>query len=273
MLLAEQSAAQSLNSAPRPIVSHECSYCDWWHTCRPQLDDDDLSLRISKSPLDRYEIAGLRMAGVSTVAELAAADLDTLMPLYLPSVGHRDGAEDRLRIVHRRSRLLSTGSELDRLRQGPIAVPSAQLEIDIDIETSRTDRVYLWGFWVSGPGESHYRHFSDFSELDDAGEVALARNAMAWLREVVAGQGALVFHYSGHGSQVRDTEGDELEDGKDEIICPWDFNWEDGFIKDDDFDTAFAGLNTGYIFWGALALVVVVLLAVVAKLLPKPPAA
>ena len=36
---------------------------------------------------------------------------------------------------------------------------------------------------------------------------------------------------------------------------------------------AFAGLNTGYIFWGALALVVVVLLVVVAKLLPKPPPA
>jgi hypothetical protein len=35
----------------------------------------------------------------------------------------------------------------------------------------------------------------------------------------------------------------------------------------------FAGLNGGYLFWGALALVVVVLLGVVAKLLPKPPAA
>lgn len=35
----------------------------------------------------------------------------------------------------------------------------------------------------------------------------------------------------------------------------------------------FAGLNTGYIFWAALALVVVVLLVAVAKLLPKPPAA
>jgi hypothetical protein len=35
----------------------------------------------------------------------------------------------------------------------------------------------------------------------------------------------------------------------------------------------FAGLNTGYVFWGALALVVAVLLVVVAKLLPKPPAA
>ena len=32
------------------------------------------------------------------------------------------------------------------------------------------------------------------------------------------------------------------------------------------------GINGGYVFWGALALVVVVLLVVVAKLLPKPPA-
>jgi hypothetical protein len=34
---------------------------------------------------------------------------------------------------------------------------------------------------------------------------------------------------------------------------------------------AFSGLKGGYIFWGALALVVIVLLVVVAKLLPKPP--
>ncbi|MEO6875650.1 MAG: hypothetical protein ABI222_12595 [Opitutaceae bacterium] len=35
--------------------------------------------------------------------------------------------------------------------------------------------------------------------------------------------------------------------------------------------SAFAGLKGGYIFWGVLGLVVIVLLAVVAKLLPKPP--
>jgi fatty acid desaturase len=34
-----------------------------------------------------------------------------------------------------------------------------------------------------------------------------------------------------------------------------------------------AAINSGYVFWGALALVVVVLLVVVARLLPKPPAA
>jgi predicted RecB family nuclease len=194
--LAEEAASGEERTVPHPIASHECSYCDWWRDCRPRLDDDDLSLRISKSPLDRYEIDGLRRAGVHTVADLAAADLDLLLPVYLPTVAHRDGAEDRLRVVQRRSRLLSTGSELDRLRPDPIVVPRATLEIDIDIETSRADRVYLWGFWVTGASESYYRHFSDFSDLDDDGEVALARSAMAWLRELVAGTDALVFHYS-----------------------------------------------------------------------------
>ncbi len=55
----------------------------------------------------------------------------------------------------------------------------------------------------------------------------------------------LVFHYSGHGSQVRDAEGDELEDGKDEVICPFDFDWDGGFIKDDDFSSLFDGLKKG----------------------------
>src|SRR5208337_4890722 len=55
----------------------------------------------------------------------------------------------------------------------------------------------------------------------------------------------LVFHYSGHGSQVRDAEGDELDDGKDEVICPADFNWTDGFIKDDDLAALIGGLKKG----------------------------
>ena len=39
------------------------------------------------------------------------------------------------------------------------------------------------------------------------------------------------FHYSGHGSQVADTNGDEM-DGKDETICPIDF-LSAGMITDD----------------------------------------
>ncbi len=68
------------------------------------------------------------------------------------------------------------------------------------------------------------------------------------LRGLVSGSAAgdtLVFHYSGHGSQVRDTEGDELADNLDEIICPVDFDWNGGFIKDDDFDALFKELKKG----------------------------
>jgi hypothetical protein len=43
----------------------------------------------------------------------------------------------------------------------------------------------------------------------------------------------LIFQFSGHGSQIRDREGDELSDHMDEIICPYDMNWDDGFISDD----------------------------------------
>lgn len=61
-----------------------------------------------------------------------------------------------------------------------------------------------------------------------------------------SGEGdSVVFHYSGHGSQVRDTEGDELADGLDEIICPWDFDWNGTYIKDDDFAGIFRGLAKG----------------------------
>lgn len=43
----------------------------------------------------------------------------------------------------------------------------------------------------------------------------------------------LIFHFSGHGSQIRDRDDDELTDHMDELICPYDMNWDDGFITDD----------------------------------------
>jgi len=189
-----------------PIRSRECDRCSWWPVCRPQLDDDDLSLRISKSPLDPHEIRVLRRLGVVTVTDLAAADLDALMPGYLPQVTHRHGSEERLRLAQRRSRLLLDGVQLQRTDARPVELPAAGLEIDLDIETSAGERVYLWGFWVTDhtTGESGYRQFSDFSRLDEDGELDLAVRALGWLRDRVAGADALVYHYSGY-------ERDQLE--------------------------------------------------------------
>ena len=55
----------------------------------------------------------------------------------------------------------------------------------------------------------------------------------------------LIFHFSGHGSQIRDREGDELADHMDELICPWDMNWDDGFITDDMFSKILQQLKKG----------------------------
>jgi hypothetical protein len=70
----------------------------------------------------------------------------------------------------------------------------------------------------------------------------------------------LVFYFSGHGSQIRDRDGDELTDSLDEIICPYDMDWDrKTYILDDDLDEIFATLPPEVLleaffdccFWGA----------------------
>lgn len=60
-------------------------------------------------------------------------------------------------------------------------------------------------------------------------------NILDGIRWLVAGtksRDKRFFHYSGHGSYVFDTSGDEA-DGRDECLCPVDYNTA-GFIVDDD---------------------------------------
>ncbi|MEL4359466.1 MULTISPECIES: TM0106 family RecB-like putative nuclease [unclassified Luteococcus] len=189
---------------PRPMVSpivvRECDHCTWWEACKPQLRDDDLSLRISKSPLDVREISVLRSRGINTLADLAGTDVEALMESYLPEVAHRPGAESRLRLAARRASLMLAGVELERLNSDPIELPEVSLEIDFDIETSAGDRVYLWGFLVDDRTSGNppfYKAISRFEELDNATEEELAAEAIGWLDRVTTERpDALVYHYS-----------------------------------------------------------------------------
>lgn len=55
----------------------------------------------------------------------------------------------------------------------------------------------------------------------------------------------LLFHYSGHGSNVPDKNGDEA-DARDEILCPTDLDWLDPLLDDwlrVEFDKLPAGVN------------------------------
>jgi predicted RecB family nuclease len=186
--------------APPPIRTRECEHCAWWPVCLPRFDPDDLSLQLAKLPLDAHEVATLREAGVTTVSDLTAADLDALLPAYLAAVDHRLGGEDRLRLAQRRAALVHSGVQLERLGSGPIDLPAATLEIDFDLETSATERIYLWGFWVTDTrtGESAYHHFSDFRHLEPDDELDLAVRALGWLRDLVERTDAHVYHYSAY---------------------------------------------------------------------------
>ena len=55
---------------------------------------------------------------------------------------------------------------------------------------------------------------------------------LKWLLDGAKAGDELVFHYSGHGSQVRDRDGDELDDQLDEILCPHDLDWDNPLTDD-----------------------------------------
>ncbi|CAN4107968.1 unnamed protein product [Withania somnifera] len=61
------------------------------------------------------------------------------------------------------------------------------------------------------------------------------RSALRWLVHDCQPGDSLVFHYSGHGTRVRDHDGDEI-DGHDESLCPVDFETE-GRILDDEINS------------------------------------
>lgn len=68
-----------------------------------------------------------------------------------------------------------------------------------------------------------------------------------WLVRSGAPGDQLVFHYSGHGSQIADRNRDEINDFKDEILCPADMNWDDP-LTDDILASEFRRIRTGVDF-------------------------
>jgi len=66
---------------------------------------------------------------------------------------------------------------------------------------------------------------------------------LAWLVDGATSGDSLVFHYSGHGSQVPDRNGDE-RDGLDEILCPYDLDWAHP-LTDDDLAAVVAPIPKG----------------------------
>ena len=85
---------------------------------------------------------------------------------------------------------------------------------------------------------------ADVTKLTDgaATKKAIQSGIKKLLRGLKKGDVALL-HYSGHGSNVPDDNGDEA-DGRDEILCPTDLDWKDP-LRDDWLRASFDRLPKG----------------------------
>jgi len=69
---------------------------------------------------------------------------------------------------------------------------------------------------------------------------------LEWLVKGAKPGDFLFFHYSGHGSQIRDRDGDELVDHLDELICPHDMDWrKKTYITDDELNSVLSKVPAG----------------------------
>ena len=89
------------------------------------------------------------------------------------------------------------------------------------------------------PGDGNLRILTDARATTKA-----ILDGLAWLTAGASPGDSLVFHYSGHGSQVPDKNGDETTDRLDEILCPYDLDW-DHPLTDDDLAAACADVPQG----------------------------
>lgn len=80
--------------------------------------------------------------------------------------------------------------------------------------------------------------------IDDRATKQAIIDRLKWLLDGAKAGDELLFHYSGHGSQVRDRNGDELDDQLDEILCPHDLDWDDP-LTDDTLAIMFKQLPKG----------------------------
>ncbi len=192
-----------------PIGQDECSTCPYGQWCAEQMGSEDPSAAITIGRLGTREWLTLRGMGVTTTEALSTVDPDdpTFFDEYVVEVTHLspENARKRLAAAVERAEMTCRGVDLKRTGDGPIAVPVADVEIDVDVEYDLNNRVYMWGVRVRrGTDKSSARYISDFTDwepLDERAERALASRFVAWLRAQrtaaeAAGETLRAFHWS-----------------------------------------------------------------------------
>lgn len=178
-----------------PYWHRDCPECPFRLLCEGELDErDDVSL-VRFTNLDQQ--LSLREHGLETRAQLARLDpvrarrARTRSPNPLEHHRPEDllgRSIDKLDELIYRARVHVHGSYLRRVAPQDVGCPTADVEVDVDME-SYEDTTYLWGAYVSvrtpdsglTPG---YRSFANWGELTHASEAALFADFWRWLNQV-----------------------------------------------------------------------------------------
>lgn len=103
---------------------------------------------------------------------------------------------------------------------------------------------WRWASYLQKAGWPHdnIRMLTDQAATRDA-----VLNRLRWLVTASRPGDRIAFTFSGHGTQVRDRDGDELADNMDEALCCYGCmaDWNNGLILDDDLACEFRKLAPG----------------------------
>lgn len=182
-----------------------CASCEWVNVCRSAVPAGDVSFALTRDSVHPRDWELLRTLGFGTVNDLARfdmADSDLVSRFVSGSSGPREAKRKLVTLVDAAG-MLAAGVAVKRTSQGPLHVPSADVEVDIDYEWDVANRVYLWGGRVrrgDGTGVT-VEQFAHFGRLSGDDEAQLASEFVTWLRDVISdaesdGLTVAVFHYS-----------------------------------------------------------------------------
>jgi predicted RecB family nuclease len=188
-------AAQRAPALAQPSRITECRHCPWWPTCEAALTRaQDVSLVV------RGEVAvGLRAAGISTVAALAAQDPRGELPV--PGVP----VADTVALARAWLRGLPVVRRVPR-----VPVRRADVEVDVDMESFGESGAYLWGALLNYPGglragdeSPGYRAFATWDPLPTPDEARSFAEFWAWLsgvraRAAASGRSFAAYCYNAH---------------------------------------------------------------------------
>lgn len=200
-------AARRGEELVRPIGTEECDGCVWSERCEEVAGPNDPSFVIQRGRLRVREWQFLATHGAHSLDDLAALEpSDAFLDEFALQAASRTGrasADKVLRAAIDRARMFRDDIPFE-LRGEPPVVPSADVEVDFDIEWDRGLRIYQWGLRVRENQDettARYVPVVSFDDLDDDGEAALADAFADQLEAIVesaanAGRSVRIYHWS-----------------------------------------------------------------------------